>query len=356
MANPVLTQAIDELASGRDLSAEQAAEVLAEIMHGEVSEIQIAGFLIGLRTKGETVAELTGLARTMRALAAHVPTERHDLLDTAGTGGGRSTFNVSTTAALIAAGAGCAVAKHGNRSATSSSGSADLLEALGARIDLDPEGVARCIDETGFGFMFAPAHHRATRFVVPVRRELAVRTIFNLIGPLTNPAGARRQLIGVSDARFLETIAGALVGLGVDRALVVAGEDSLDEISIAATTKVVEVNGQDVSRYTLAPSDVGVELSSDDTFRRDCSGGTPQQNAALTRAILDGGSASAERPAAVDLAVINAGAAIYVGGRADTIAAGVQAARAALADGSAASALERYVQASRTHGPAEVAR
>jgi anthranilate phosphoribosyltransferase len=355
MANPVLTRAIDELASGGDLSAEQSAEVLAEIMHGEVSEIQIAGFLIALRTKGETVEELTGLARTMRELAAHVPTERHDLLDTAGTGGGRSTFNVSTTAALIAAGAGCAVAKHGNRSATSSSGSADLLEALGARIDLDPEGVARCIDEAGFGFMFAPAHHQATRFVVPVRRELAVRTIFNLIGPLTNPAGARRQLIGVSDARFLETIAGALAGLGVDRALVVAGEDSLDEISIAAATRVVEVNGQEVTRYTLAPSDVGVELSSDDTFRRECSGGTPQQNAALTRAILDG-DASAERPAAVDLAVINAGAAIYVAGRADTIAAGVQAARAALADGGAARALERYVQASRTYGPAEVAR
>jgi len=355
MANPVLTRAIDEVASGDDLTAERAAEVLAEIMHGEVSEIQIAAFLIALRTKGETVEELTGLARTMRALAAHVPTERHDLLDTAGTGGGRSTFNVSTTAALIAAGAGCAVAKHGNRSATSSSGSADLLEALGARIDLDPQAVGRCIDEAGFGFMFAPAHHRATRFVVPVRRELAVRTIFNLIGPLTNPAGARRQLIGVSDARFLERIAGALAGLGVDRALVVAGEDSLDEISITAATKVVEVNGQDVTRYKLAPADVGIEPSSDDAFRRDCSGGTPQENAALTRAILDGAGASAERPAAVDLAVINAGAAIYAAGRADTIAAGVQAARAALADGSAASALERYVQASRTHGPPEVA-
>jgi anthranilate phosphoribosyltransferase len=355
MPNPILTRAIDELASGGELSAEQAAEVLAEIMHGEVSEIQIAGFLIALRTKGETVGELTGLARTMRALAAHVPTERDDLLDTAGTGGGRSTFNVSTTAALIAAGAGCAVAKHGNRSATSSSGSADLLEALGARIDLDPQAVARCIDEAGFGFMFAPAHHQATRFVVPVRRELAVRTIFNLIGPLTNPAGARRQLIGVSHARFLETIAGALASLGVDRALIVAGEDGLDEISITAATRVLEVNGQDVMSYTLAPGDVGIELSSDDAFRRDCSGGTPVQNAALTRAILEGAGASAQRPAAIDLAVINAGAAIYVAGRADTIAGGVEAARVALAEGSAAGALERYVQASRTYGSAEVA-
>jgi anthranilate phosphoribosyltransferase len=355
MANPILTRAIDAVASGRDLSADEAAEVLAEIMHGEVSETQIAGFLIGLRTKGETVEELTGLARTMRALAAHVPTERADLLDTAGTGGGRSTFNVSTTAALVAAGAGCAVAKHGNRSATSSSGSADLLEALGARIDLDPAAVARCIDDAGFGFMFAPAHHQATRFVVPVRRELAVRTIFNLIGPLTNPAGARRQLIGVSDERFLETIAGALARLGVDRALVVAGEDGLDEVSIAAATKVVEVNGQEITRYTLAPGEVGIELAGDDVFERDCGGASPEENAALTRAILEGGRASVERPASVDLALINAGAAIYAGGRADTIAAGVEAARAALADGSAAAALERYVQASRTYAPTEAA-
>jgi anthranilate phosphoribosyltransferase len=351
MPNPTVTRALDALASRRDLSAEEAAEVLSEIMHGEVSEIQIAGFLTALRTKGETVEELTGLARTMRALAAHVPTEREDLLDTAGTGGGRTTFNVSTTAALIAAGAGCAVAKHGNRSATSSSGSADLLEALGARIDLDPIGVARCIDEAGFGFMFAPAHHQAIRFVVPVRRELAVRTIFNLIGPLTNPAGARRQLIGVSDARFLETIAGALARLGVIRAMVVAGEDGLDEISIAAATRVVEVNGEEINHYTLLPGDVGIEL--DPSFERECAGGTPSQNAMITRAILkDGG---AERRASVELAVINAGAAIYVAGRADTIAAGVEAARAALADGSAASALERYVRASRSHAPSEVA-
>src|SRR5882762_8479280 len=226
MSSPgdLLTRAIEALASGRDLGLDESAAVLAEIMAGNASEIQIAAFLIALRTKGETVDELAGLARAMRALAAHVSSTRADLLDTAGTGGGRRTFNVSTTAALIAAGAGCAVAKHGNRSATSSSGSADLLEALGARIDLDPTGVSSCIDDTGFGFMFAPAHHQATRFVVPVRRELGVRTIFNLLGPLTNPAGARRQLIGVSDASFLETIAGALGRLGARRALVVAGE------------------------------------------------------------------------------------------------------------------------------------
>ncbi len=356
MANAILTRAIDALASGSDLSAQETAEVLGEIMHGEVSETQIAGFLIALRTKGETVEELTGLARTMRELAVHVPTQRADLLDTAGTGGGRNTFNVSTTAALIAAGAGAAVAKHGNRSATSSSGSADLLEALGARIDLDAEAVGRCIDEAGFGFMFAPAHHQATRFVMPVRRDLAVRTIFNLIGPLTNPAGARRQLIGVSEPRFLETIAGALSNLGVDRALVVAGEDGLDEISIAAPTRVVEVNGEEITSYTLAPGDVGIPPVSDADFKRDCAGGTPLENAALTRAILGGGDQSMKRPAAVELAAINAGGAIYVAGLTDTIASGVEAARASLRDGRAASALERYVEASRTHGPTEVAR
>ncbi len=350
MANAILTAAIDALASRRDLSAEETAEVLAEIMHGEVSETQIAAFLIALRTKGETVEELVGLARTMRALAAHVPTERDDLLDTAGTGGGRSTFNVSTTAALIAAGAGCAVAKHGNRSATSRSGSADLLEALGARIDLAPEGVAACIQEAGFGFMFAPAHHQATRFVVPVRRDLAVRTIFNLLGPLTNPAGARRQLIGVSDPHFLETIAGALARLGVERALVVASEDGLDEISASAPTSVVEVNGEEIVRYVLSPRELGVDPDAE--RGSTVGGGTPQENAEVTRAILRGRTPGGAAPAGEGLSAVNAGAAIYAAGRSDTIAAGVQAAREAIAEGRAASALERYVQASHSHAPA----
>jgi anthranilate phosphoribosyltransferase len=347
--NAILTRAIDTLASRTDLSADQTAEVLDEIMHGEVSETQIAGFLVALRTKGETVQELAGLARTMRALAAHVPVDRDDLLDTAGTGGGRSTFNVSTTAALIAAGAGCAVAKHGNRSATSRSGSADLLEALGARIDLGPEGVARCIEEAGFGFMFAPAHHQATRFVIPVRRELAVRTIFNLLGPLTNPAGARRQLIGVSDPHFLETIAGALASLGVDRALVVASEDGLDEISAGSPTSVVEVNGDEIRRFTLEPADVGITPARDGEAERVTQGGSPAHNAAVTRAILEG-----EVGPGTDLAVINAGAAIYAAGRSETIAAGVEMARAALEDGSAAGALERYLEVSRGQEPAAV--
>ncbi len=347
MPSPVLTSAIDRLASRQDLPLDQAAEVLAEIMHGDVSEVQIAGFLIALRTKGETVDELAGLARTMRELAAHVPTDRQDLLDTAGTGGGRSTFNVSTTAALIAAGAGCAVAKHGNRSATSRSGSADVLEALGARIDLGPAQVADCIADSGFGFMFAPAHHQATRFVIPVRHELAVRTIFNMLGPLTNPAGARRQLVGVSDPAFLETIGGALARLGVDRALVVASEDGLDEVSSAAPTKVVEVNGEELRTYLLRPEDAGVTADGGEAL----AGGTPEENANLSRAILEGGSPPGEA-----LAAINAGAAIYAAGGAADIAEGVRAAREAIADGRALAALDGYVQATLRHAPSGAAR
>jgi anthranilate phosphoribosyltransferase len=346
MPNAILTNAIDTLASGRDLSAQESSQVLAQIMAGDASETQIAGFLIGLRTKGETVEEIAGLARTMRSLAAPVHVERGDLLDTAGTGGGRHTFNVSTTAALIAAGAGCAVAKHGNRSATSLSGSADLLEALGARIDLAPEGVARCIEEAGFGFMFAPAHHQATRYVVPVRRELAVRTIFNFLGPLTNPAGARRQLIGVSDRAFQETIAGALALLGTDRALVVCSADGLDEVSIAAPTHIVEVDADHLRNYTLSPAEVGIEAPHD-LDAQQLAGGTPEENAATTRAILQG-----EHSARADLALINAGAAIYAAGAGPSIAEGVQLAREAVTEGRATAALEGFVAATQRHAPA----
>src|SRR3954464_8298023 len=324
--NPVLTRAIDALASGHDLPREQAGAVLGEIMRGDASETEIAAVLIALRTKGETVDELAGLAGTMRALATPVPCARGDLLDTAGTGGGRPTFNVSTTAALIAAGAGCAGAKHGKRSATSLSGSADLLEALGAAIDLGPPEVAECIRGAGFGFMFAPAHHQATRYVVPVRKELAVRTIFNFLGPLTNPAGARRQLIGVSDPGMLDTIAGALVRLGVDRALVVSSEDGLDEMSTSGSTRVVEVQGDEVRAYTVTPADVGLPTSPPNAVV----GGTPEQNAATTRAIL-AGEPGPER----ELALINAGAAIYAAGRAESIAEGVQLSAAAIDDGAA---------------------
>jgi anthranilate phosphoribosyltransferase len=335
MANPLLTKAIDALASGRDLSADEASEVLRQIMEGQASEVEIAGFLIGLRAKGETVDEVAGLARTMRELAAPVDAGRDDLIDTAGTGGGRSTFNVSTTAALIAAGAGCAVAKHGNRSATSLSGSADVLEALGARIDLAPDQVGQCIRDVGFGFMFAPAHHQATRFVVPVRKQLAVRTIFNFLGPLTNPAGARRQVIGVADPAFLDTIAGALARLGVEKALVVCSDDGLDEMSTAGRTQVVEVTGPDqVERWTVEPQDVGLPSAQAGVP----AGGTPDENAATTRAVVSGQAGPAR-----DLALLNAGAAVYVSGRADSLQAGIRAAEAAIDDGAAVAALDRFV-------------
>jgi anthranilate phosphoribosyltransferase len=338
----VLTQAIDRLAGGNDLSADEAAAVLAEIMEGNATEVQTAAVLIALRTKGETVEEIAGLATTMRRFAKPVHAGRDDLIDTAGTGGGPQTFNVSTTAALIAAGAGCAVAKHGNRSATSLSGSADVLEALGVRIDLDPDGVARCIREAGFGFMFAPAHHGATRHVIPVRKQLAVRTIFNFLGPLTNPAGATRQVIGVSDARFLETIAGALARLGAAKALVVSSDDGLDEMSTSGTTRVVEVEGEALRRYEITPEDVGLPRAAFGDVR----GGTPEHNADVTRRVFAG-----ETGPARDLAALNGGAAIYVAGRADTLEQGVRLAEATLDSGAASDALARLAALTQELAP-----
>src|SRR3954467_14733266 len=245
MPNDLVSRAIDAVCAGDHLTADHASAVLSEIMEGRTDPIQTGAFLVALRAKGETVPELVGLARTMRGLAAPVPVSRHDLVDTCGTGGGPSTFNVSTTAALVAAGAGCAIAKHGNRSNTSKSGSADLLEALGVNVEIEPEQVGRCIEEVGFGFMFAPRHHAAMAHVIPARKALGVRTVFNFLGPLANPAGAdrqppggpHRQLLGVSDRRYQETIAEALVTLGSERAMVVSAEDGLDELSISAPTR-----------------------------------------------------------------------------------------------------------------------
>jgi len=335
MKDDLLTRTIDALASGNDIPSEDAAAVLTEIMSGNASEAQIAAFLIALRTKGETVDEIAGLVRAMRAMAARVDVHTDgELLDVVGTGGGRQTFNISTTAALIAAGAGCTVAKHGNRSATGLSGAADVLEALGARIDLSPEQVGACIDEVGFGFMFAPTHHAATRYVIPVRRQLAVRTIFNLLGPLTNPAGVTRQLTGVADRRYLNAIAGAYAQLGATHVLVVSSEDGLDELSTCAPSAVVEVRDSTLSRVIINAADVGL-----DTARpEELNGGTPEVNAEIARRILAG-----ERGAPRDVAVLNAGAGIYASGRVETLEAGVRAAEAAIDAGAAATVLERYV-------------
>jgi anthranilate phosphoribosyltransferase len=335
MPNEIVTRAIDAVCAGDHLTTDHASAVLAEIMEGRTSEVQTAAFLIALRAKGETVPELVGLAQAMRSFADQVPSGRDDLVDTAGTGGGPSTFNISTAAALVAAAAGCAVAKHGNRSNTSRSGSADLLEALGVSIELGPSEVARCIDEVGFGFMFAPRHHRAMAHVAPVRKELGVRTIFNLLGPLTNPAGATRQLLGVSDRRYQETIAEALLGLGVEAALVVNADDNLDELSISTRTRVIEVGDGRTEEWFVEPGQFGLA----EAPVEEIAGGEPAQNAEVIRSLLDG----AEGPAR-DVVLLNAGAAIYVGGQADDLGTGVESAREAIDSGTASRLLGQLIE------------
>ena len=343
MPNEILSEAINAVCRGEELSEDTAAAVLREVMEGRSSPEETAGILIALRTRGETADEIAGLARTMRELATKVEVAIDGLLDTAGTGGGSPTFNVSTTAAFVAAGAGCPVAKHGNRSATSQSGSADVLEALGARIDLGPDEVADCIENVGFGFMFAPQHHAAMKHVVPVRKALGVRTIFNLLGPLTNPAGAPHQVIGVSDGPFLEHMASALARLGGRSALFVSSEDGLDEISISAPTRVVELRDGKVEAYTVTPDELGVEQAPLESI----GSGPPEENARITRAVLAG-----EQGAERSLTLANAGAAIYAAGRADTIAAGVTAAAEAVDSGAAADVLERFVARTQELAPA----
>lgn len=334
MPNEIVTRAIDAVCAGDHLSSDHAAAVLAEIMEGRTNQVQTGAFLIALRAKGETVPELVGLARTMRALSDSVEIDRADLVDTAGTGGGPTTFNISTAAALVAAGAGCAVAKHGNRSSTSRSGSADVLEALGVRIDLDPDQVARCIDEVGFGFMFAPRHHAAMANVAPARKELGVRTIFNFLGPLTNPAGATRQLLGVSDRRYQETIAEALVGLGAESALVVSAEDGLDELSLSARTRVIEVKEGRTEEWFVEPGELGLA----EAPLEEIAGGDPEHSAKTIRSVFEG----SEGPPR-DIVLLNAGAAIFVGGEAADLGAGVKRAAEAIDSGSASKVLDRLI-------------
>jgi anthranilate phosphoribosyltransferase len=336
MPNDVVSRAIDAVCAGDHLTADHASAVLREIMEGRTDPIQTGAFLIALRAKGETVPELVGLARTMRSLAAPVSSSRSDLVDTAGTGGGPSTFNVSTTAALVAAATGCAVAKHGNRSNTSKCGSADLLEALGVNIELEPEQVGRCIDEVGFGFMFAPRHHAAMAHVIPARKALGVRTIFNFLGPVTNPAGANRQLLGVADRHYQETIAEALVSLGSVQALVVSAEDGLDELSVSARTRVIEVADGGTSEWFVEPSQFGIAPADLESV----AGGTPEENADAVRSVLAGDPGPRR-----DLTLLNAAAAIYVGGLAADLSEGVTKAAEAIDSGAAGNVLERLIAA-----------
>jgi len=335
--NDIISAALKALAEGRDLSAAEAHGVMLEIMGGRAGDAQTAAFLSALRVKGETAEEIVGMARAMSELAEKVEVDADVILDTCGTGGDCShTFNISTAAALVAAGAGATVAKHGNRSATSKCGSADVLEALGVAIDIAPDQVSRCIAEIGIGFMFAPRHHLAMKHVAPVRRELGMATTFNLIGPLTNPAGARHQLIGVADQRYVQRIAQAVRMMGSARNLIVHSEDGLDEISTTCPTLVVEVfadKGFDVS-YELDPEDFG--------FRRaqlhDLRGGDAELNARYVREVLDGVPGPR-----LDIVLLNAGAALYAAEICPTIAEGVERARAAVASGAARAKLDALI-------------
>jgi anthranilate phosphoribosyltransferase len=335
----MIREALGRLLDHRDLTQAEARDVMDSVMRGEATPAQIGGFLIALRLKGETPDEIAGFAEAMRAHVVAVRPQRPDLVDTAGTGGdGANTFNISTAAALVAAAAGAGVAKHGNRAASSVSGSADVLEALGFELDLSPERIARSIDELGFGFMFAQAHHPAMRHAAPVRRELAARTVFNVLGPLTNPAGARAQVVGVYAPELVPTIAEALARLGARRAFVVHGAGGIDELSPAGPNLVCEVVDGTVKRREIDPADFGVPRCSPG----DLAGGTPEDNAATIRAVLNG-----ERGPRREAVLLNAAGAIAAGGHAADLAEGYAVATAAVDSGAAATRLTELVAFSR---------
>lgn len=339
-SSETLTSAINAVVEGRDLSREESAEAMRALMSGEASPAQVAALLVALRMKGETVEEITGFAETMRAFATHVPAARRPLVDTCGTGGDASgTFNISTTAAFVVAGAGYAVAKHGNRSASSQSGSADVLEALGVNLDLSPEAVGQCIDEVGIGFLFARSLHSSMKHVAPIRAELKLRTVFNLLGPLTNPAGADAQVIGVYDRERIGDMARVLANLGTQRAYVVAGADGLDEISVCDETFVAEVRDGEVSEYTISPVDFGFEESDP----ADLAGGSPEDNAAITRGILSGEVKGAKR----DITLANAAAAIRAANDPRGWKKAVGLAEESIDSGAALEKLEKLIAASR---------
>ena len=340
----MIQQAIAQLLDGRDLELAEAKEAMHEIMSGEATPAQTAGFLVALSAKGETADEIAGCAEAMRAHVVPVVPARDDLVDTAGTGGdGARTLNISTAAALVAAAAGAAVAKHGNRAVSSASGSADVLEALGFDLELEPDRIAQSIDELGFGFIFAPAHHPGFRHAAPVRKELGVRTVFNVLGPLTNPAGARAQVVGVYSPELAPVIADVLSRLGARRAYVVHGAAGIDELSPAGPNLVYEVEDGSVRSRTIDPSDLGVERCRPEALR----GGTPAENAAAIRAVF-AGEAGAHR----DAVLLNAAGAIAAAGHAHDLAEGIALARGAVDSGAAAERLESLVAFTR----AEVAR
>jgi anthranilate phosphoribosyltransferase len=330
---------LGRLAKRSDLTADEAGAALREILEGAATSAQIAGFCMALRMKGETVEEMTGLVATMLQFAERVPLPASlQVVDTCGTGGDRmGTINVSTMAAVVVAGAGAPVCKHGNRAASSASGSADVLEALGVTIDLSPEAVAACVEEVGIGFCFAPRFHAALRHAGPTRRELGVPTVFNYLGPLANPAGVRRQSLGVSDPVMAERMAGVLGTNGAERALVFYGHDGMDELSTVTTSTVLELRDGIVRTYVVDPADLGLPYADAKSLR----GGDASVNAELGRRVLEG-----ERGPRRDLVLLNAAAGVVAAGLADDLAEGLEAATAAVDDGRAAEALERLVTVS----------
>ena len=331
----MIQSAISELMDGRDLSQEDAREVMNSIMAGEATPAQIGAFLVALRMKGETADEIAGCAEAMREHVLVVRPARTDLVDTAGTGGdGARTFNISTAAALVAAAAGAGVAKHGNRAVSSSSGSADVLEALGFNLELPPETIARSIDELGFGFLFAPTHHPAMRHAAPVRRELATRTVFNVLGPLTNPAGARAQVVGVYAPELVPTIADVLARLGAERAFVVHGAAGVDELSPAGPNLVCEVANGQVRRREIDPLDLGIDRCAPE----ELGGGDPADNAETIRRIFSGAEGGKR-----DAVLLNAAGAIAAGGLARDLGEGVGLAREAIDSGAAGERLEALI-------------
>ena len=331
------------LIAGDDLSPSHAGAALADVLEGAATSAQIAAFVVALRIKGETVAEMSGLVQAMLQAAERVPLPPGVVaVDTCGTGGARSrraaAFNVSTIASFVIAGGGAAVCKHGNRAASSTSGSADLLEALGMVIDLGPEGVARCVTEAGLGFCFAPRFHPSMRHAGPTRRELGVPTVFNFLGPLANPAGVRRQVVGVSDPAMAEKMIGVLEAKGADRALVVYGHDGLDELTTTTTSTLLELRDGTVRRSTVEPSDLGIPRADPSAIR----GGDAQLNRELASRVLEG-----EHGPHRDLVLLNAAAGLVAAGVADDLEQGYEAASASVDDGAAARVLERAVAVSR---------
>ena len=330
-----IQDALEQVLARRDLTSEQMESVMNIIMQGEATSAQIAGFIVALRMKGECVDELAAAARVMRRLSSKVEINAQPLVDTCGTGGdGQKTFNISTASSIVAASAGVKIAKHGNRSVSSKSGSADVLEALGVKLDITPQRIAQCVEQIGIGFMFAPMHHSCMKHAIGPRKELGVRTLFNLLGPLTNPANAQRQVLGVFDDQWLEPLAHVLQSLGTEHALVVHAQDGLDEISIATETNVCELCDGKIKAYQLAPEDCGVERTSLDNIKVD----NVDDSAKMIISVLNGDAGSA-----ADIVCLNAGAAIYVAGKTKSLKEGVELAREQLTSKAAQKILAQLV-------------